>query len=161
MKIYFNLLLLGILCMSILSCTTPPAEKASVPDLAQVKAEIQAMEDAYAVASNAKDADAVVAYYAEDAVNMPNNKPEVVGKAAILKRIIADMAKDTTGSTDVYKVQDIWAAGDLVVEAGNSTSTDASGVVTTGKYISIFEKRDGKYICIRDIWNNDAPNENK
>ena len=25
----------------------------------------------------------------------------------------------------------------------------------TSKYMSLFEKRDGKYICIRDIYNND------
>ena len=35
--------------------------------------------------------------------------------------------------------------------------TDATGKVTyTGKYMAIWEKRDGKYICLRDISNDDA-----
>ncbi len=35
---------------------------------------------------------------------------------------------------------------------------DASGVtVDTGKYIGVFEKRDGKWGYIRDTWNSDNP----
>ena len=34
------------------------------------------------------------------------------------------------------------------------------GTVTTGKYVSVFEKRDGKYICIRDIYNSDQKENN-
>jgi len=30
-------------------------------------------------------------------------------------------------------------------------------VAASGIYMSIFEKRDGKYVCIRDIWNSDMP----
>ncbi len=160
MKINSILLVIGVLCLFTLSCTAPVAEEAPALDLNQIKAEIQAMEDAYAAADNAKDADAVAVFYADDAVSLPNNAPPTVGKAAILERTKAEMAKDTTGATNVYKVQDIWAAGNLVVEVGKSTSTDASGVVTTGKYVAIYEKRDGKYICIRDIWNRDAPQKN-
>lgn len=51
---------------------------------------------------------------------------------------------------------DVFAAGDLVVETGKCTFKDASGaVIRTGKYLSLFEKRDGKYVCIRDIYNDD------
>lgn len=32
-------------------------------------------------------------------------------------------------------------------------------VETTGKYISVFERRDGTLVCIRVIWNNDAPSD--
>ncbi len=39
----------------------------------------------------------------------------------------------------------------------NGYTKDASGkVIRTGKYMAIWEKRDGKYICIRDIYNDDA-----
>ena len=138
------------------SCNTPAAETAPALDMDQVKTEIQAMEDAYAVAQNAKNADGVVVYYADDAVNMPDNKPIVVGKANILARIKAEMEADTSGTTTTFKVLDLYTGGNLVVEAGSSTSTDKDGKVTTGKYISVFEKRNGKYICVRDIWNSDA-----
>jgi len=34
---------------------------------------------------------------------------------------------------------------------------DAAGKVTaTGKYMAVWEKRDGKWLCIRDIGNEDA-----
>jgi ketosteroid isomerase-like protein len=44
-----------------------------------------------------------------------------------------------------------------VTEIGTAISKDASGkVIRTGKYMAVWEKRDGKYICIRDIYNSDA-----
>ena len=150
-----------IICSSILlfsfSSCAPPAEKAAPMDMAKVKAEIQAMEDAYAKAQNAKDADGVVVYYADDAVNMPNNAPEVKGKAAILNRVKSEMASDSSGNTIVFEIMELIPAGDYVIEVGKSISTSPSGEKSTGKYMSILTQRDGKYVCIRDIWNNDAP----
>jgi len=157
----FSLICMLLFCAY--SCTPPADEEApaaaAVPalDLTQVKAEIQAMEDAYAAGLAAKDAEAVVAYYADDAVSMGNNEPSSVGKAAILERIKADIAADTTGGSVVFEVQEIMAAGDYIIEVGKSTSTDADGNQTNGKYVSILEKRNGKYVCIRDIYNEDAP----
>ena len=151
------LLIASALCLAILSSTAPVTEQAPALDMDKIKTEIQALEDAYAAAENAKNAEAVLAYYADDAVNMPNDKPSVVGKKAILARIKEDMAGDTTVSTIVFKVMDIKASGNHVVEVGSSTITGAGGKVSTGKYMSVFEKRDGKYACIRDIWNDDAP----
>ncbi len=44
------LLVFGVLRFSIVSCTTPtPPEPLAAPDLAQIKTEIQAMEDAFTV----------------------------------------------------------------------------------------------------------------
>jgi len=148
-----------IFLVGILSCNPPVAEETAAIDLTQAKAEIQAMEDAFAAGLKNKDAEAVVAYYSDDAVNMSANEPTAVGKPAILARMQANMAKDSTESTEVFEVLELIPAGDYLIEVGKSTSTEADGKVSTGKYISIFEKRDGKYVCIRDIWNNDAPKE--
>ena len=132
------------------------AEQPTKPDLAQIRTEIQALEDAYAAGLNTKDANAVIAYYAEDAVSMVNNAPVASGKEALLKMAQDDIASDTTNSTVSFETVDIFAAGDLVVETGKSTYTDSKGNVTkTAKYMALFEKRDGKYICIRDIYNED------
>jgi len=50
----------------------------------------------------------------------------------------------------------VYAAGDLVVETGKGTIKDLTGtVVMTSKYMSLFENRNGKYLCIRDCYNND------
>lgn len=151
-----NLLLaLAVSLFALASCQqTPPPPPA--PDLAKIRSEIQAMENAFADAWNAKNAAAVVAYYSDDAVSLADKSSILTGKEAILKRIEADFASDTTKTTASFEVMDVFASGDLVVETGKSSFKDATGaVVNTGKYISLFEKRNGKYLCIRDCYNGD------
>jgi ketosteroid isomerase-like protein len=154
-----NLSLITCLAVTLLfffSCTTPPAEP--TVDMESVKAEITAMEAAFTEASNAKDVDALLAYYADDAKSMAPNKPTLVGKDAIKADLMEDMASDTTATTSTMAVTDLWAAGNIAVETGTWTVTDEGGkVVNKGKYMSLFENRDGKYVCIRDIWNTDMP----
>ncbi len=149
-----NLLLaLAVSLFALASCqqTPPPA-----PDLAKIRSEIQAMENAYAEAWNARNAAAVMAYYADDAVSLANNSPILTGKEAILKDLEKTFASDTSQITMSLEVTDIYAAGDLVVETGKGTFKNPSGTaVMTSKYMSLFEKRNGKYLCIRDCYNND------
>src|ERR1043165_10108838 len=73
---------------------------ATAVDLEKIKPEIQAMEDAYAAAEKAKDADKVVAYYSDDAISYGRNSMPVVGKAAIKEAIAKRLATDTTGNTN-------------------------------------------------------------
>jgi uncharacterized protein (TIGR02246 family) len=153
----FSLLFAALVAIAVstTSCQQAAKEPAK-PDLAQIRTEIQALEDAYAAGLNARDANAVIAYYADDAVSMVNNAPVASGRDALLKMAQDDIARDTTNTTVTFEVVDIFAAGDLVVETGKATDKDADGnVVKTGKYMSLFEKRDGKYVCIRDIYNED------
>jgi uncharacterized protein (TIGR02246 family) len=155
----FKPMLLAILAMSWFACAQQPhTHEEEKPDIAALTKTFQEMEDAYARAQSAKDAEGVMAYYADDARNMPNSQPVVSGKAAILNRIKKDMATDTSNNVTTFEVLEVFAAGDLAVEIGKSTTKAPDGeVVMTGKYMSLFEKRDGKYVCIRDIWNNDMP----
>jgi hypothetical protein len=46
---------------------------------------------------------------------------------------------------------DLFADGDLLVEIGSWTNTDKSGEVKKGHYMSVFQNRNGKYTCIRDM----------
>jgi len=152
------------LCLFVIGCSAPapkPVETPVVvetkPDMAAVKAEIQALENAWAAADNARDANAVATFYADDAHSMSNDKPTIVGKAAILEDMHAGLAKKAVGTTVVYKTQEVFGDENTVTELGISTVTDAAGkVILTGKYMAVWEKRDGKYICIRDIYNNDV-----
>ena len=138
------------------SCTT--AEKEEDLDMAKVKVEIQAMEDAYAAGEKAKDADAVAAYYSDDAISYSRNKQPISGKAAIRDNIANNIANDTTGNYNIYKVVDLFAEGNTAVEIGSWTEFDASGnEKENGNYMSYFEKRDGKYICVRDMSTTTAP----
>jgi ketosteroid isomerase-like protein len=123
-----------------------------------VKMKIQAMEDAYAKAENAKNVDGIVVYYASDAQSMADDEPTRVGMDAIKAGLKKDMEKDTTGRVVSFETTGVWAAGNYVTETGTSTFKDKDGkVLSTGKYMTLFELRDGKYVAIRDIWNRDAP----
>jgi len=127
------------------------------PDNEKLKAEIQALENEWANADNARDVNALAAFYSEDAVSMSNNKPMLTGNAAIKKDMETSMAKRVKGTTIAYDVLDAYGCDNYVTEVGKTTRKDSTGKVTyTGKYMALWEKRDGKWICIRDISNDDA-----
>jgi len=138
------------------ACSTP--KKAETLDMEKIKVEIQAMEDAYAAGEKAKDADAVAAYYSDDAISYSRNKQPLSGKAAIRDNIANNIAKDTTENYNVYKVVDLFAEGNTAVEIGSWTEFDSSGnEKENGNYMSYFQKRDGKYICVRDMSTTTSP----
>ena len=139
-----------------ISCQSTVQEEQG-PDLDQLRSELQEMENAYASAAIARDAESVVNYYAEDAKSLPQNEPMIDGKSAILENLKQNYEDATNGSEITFDVVEVFAAGNLVIEIGKSTETDSDGNIITGKYMSLFENRDGKLVCIRDIWNNDAP----
>lgn len=143
------------------SCKQAPAtEAAAAMNMDSVKAKIVALEAAYAAGSNSKNVDAVAAYYAADAESMANNEPTRVGMDAIKAGIKREMAADTMGNTISFETTGVWADGKYATETGKSISKDKDGkVVYTGKYMTLFELRDGKYIAIRDMWNDDAKHE--
>jgi ketosteroid isomerase-like protein len=133
------------------ACSTKEKEEEAL-DMEQVKIEIQALEDAYAAGEKAKDAAAVANYYSENAVSYSRNKEPIKGKAAIQESIAMSIASDTTGNYNVYKIVDLFAAGDTAVEVGSWTEFDVDGnELQNGNYMSYFEKRDGKYLCVRDM----------
>lgn len=138
------------------SAPCPPPPEVEEIDMEAVKAEIGAMEAAYQAASNAKDTEGLLAYYADDAQSFPPNKEARVGKEAM--RAAMNENPSTGNGSMTLSTLDIWADGDLAVETGTYTDLDSTGAVaSTGVYMSIFEKRDGKYVCVRDIWNSDMP----
>lgn len=145
--------LLGVLTSIVLMFTACSTVEKPVPlDMANVKAEIQAMEDAYAAAEKAKDADGVAAYYSEDAISYSRNTQPVSGRSAIRDKIAKRIANDTLGKYNVYKVVDLFAEGNSAVEIGSWTEFNTEGTETeNGYYMSYFEKRDGKYKCVRDM----------
>jgi len=142
----------SVAAILLLTLSCQPAK----PDLAQIRTEIQALENGYADGLNSKDANAVVVYYADDAVSMPNDQPVVYGHDALIKMIQQDIANDTMNTVVSFETVDVFAAGELVTETGKAIYKDTDGnVVKTSKYMSLFEKRNGKYVCIRDIYNQD------
>ena len=157
-RLLFGALLAPALCLFYACAPGETHQHAPEINMDSVKAQIMAMEAVYADASNAKDVDGVAKYYASDAESMANDEPTRVGMDAIKAGIKRDFESDTTGTVISFATTGVWAAGNYAVETGTSTSKDKAGnIVRTGKYMTLFELRDGKYIAIRDMWNNDAP----
>lgn len=139
---------------------TTTVETATV-DKDKIKAEIEALETAYAKAMNAGDAEAVAAYYSDDAVSYSQNKKPASGKAAILDMLKKDV-DESKGMTIGFTTNEVHASndGNQVVELGSYKVVDAGNTPKhTGNYMAVFEKRDGKYICVRDMSASDMPQE--
>ena len=134
---------------------TAPVPPAIVP--VQVKAEIVAIETAWAAALNSKDINALMAIYADDAVSMPDGEPIVSGKAAIRVHQEKEFAGKPSFASIAFETLDVYAQGDVATEVGITKYLDAAGKeMGRGKYFAVFEKRDGKYLCIREIYNKDS-----
>jgi ketosteroid isomerase-like protein len=141
------------------ACNAKKAES-SLPavDKEQIKKEIQAKEDEFAAIFNSGEIKNI-GYYADDAVSFSQNKPALVGKDAIVEYYRANLDSLTQNrisftTNEVFVQND----GSLVVEIGYYKVVDPSdAVVNSGNYISIFEKRDGRYVCIRDMSTSDLP----
>lgn len=136
--------------------TETTTAEAAKPDMATIKAEIQAVETEWAAATTAKDISKVMTFYADDAVEMNDDEPMHVGKAAIQQALAKSMATRKAGTTVSFETMDVYGDGNVVTEVGKTTTKDAAGkLVNSGKYVGVFEKRDGRYVCIRDINNED------
>lgn len=139
--------------------TTGDAASTQEPakDLSQLKTEIQELENAWAAAHNAKDIDALLAMYTDDAVSMSNDDPSIVGKDALKKSMEEEFVK-SDNMTHSYETMEVFGNEDTVTEIGKSTHKDADGnVVSTGKYMAVWVKQGDTYLCARDIYNRDAP----
>ena len=137
---------IAITALILSACST--TEQKEVLDMDKVRLEIQAMEDA----------DAVAAYYSDDAISYSRNTEPLSGKAAIRDNIANNIAKGTEGNYNVYTVVDVFAEGDTAIEVGSWVEFDPSGKeVDNGNFMSYFQKRDGKYVCVRDMSTTTSP----
>ena len=131
--------------------------EAVATDMSQVRAAIEKIENDWAAALTKKDIDALMALYADDAITMQNDAPSLKGKAAIREQQQKEFAAPARYASISFQTQDIYGTADEVTEVGTSTEKDATGnVIRTGKYMAVFQKRNGNYLCIREIYNRDA-----
>lgn len=152
---------LGIITCLLIACQPKKEEAAPAPvvDKEKIKAEIVALETVMAEMYNMRSA-ASEEYYAEDATSFSQNQPPKVGKFAIDKAIKEDLLTLPKGARISFSVNDIYPSsdGNLVVEIGSSQVTSANNeIIFKGNYMSVFEKRDGKYVCVRDMGASDMP----
>jgi uncharacterized protein (TIGR02246 family) len=127
------------------------------PDMSKIKDEIQALNTAWANAANAKDAATILDLYADDAISMPDDAPALAGKSAIQKDMEADFASSRIRKTVTYETVEVFGDEKRVTETGTVIAKDATGKVAyTEKYMTLWEKRNGRWQVIRDIYNHDS-----
>jgi len=82
----------------------------------------------------------------------------LIGKEAIVE--FYKSAINSTSSKISFTSKDIFISndGNQVVEIGYFKVVDSTNTpVNTGNYMSLFEKRNGKYVCVRDMSASDMP----
>lgn len=149
-----------VLIMSLMvACNQKKEVPAVMVDKEAIKTEIQAMENAFAEAYNNGTTDGIN-YYAEDAISFSNGKMPLEGKKAIHESMKTELLTFPKGAKIAFETQEIHPSndGNMIVEIGGYKVTDSTGTkLNSGHFMSLFEKKDGKYICIRDMGNSDMP----
>jgi ketosteroid isomerase-like protein len=153
-----NSLLLGSVATWLFACNSTPEKPAAVTvDKEQIKKEIQAKEDTFASLYNTNETRSI-GYYADDATSFYQNRAPLVGKQAIVEFLKSDLANNTNRisfqTNEVFPSND----GNMVVEIGYYKVVDSTNTpVNTGNYMVMFEKRNGRYVSVRDMSASDMP----
>jgi ketosteroid isomerase-like protein len=137
-----------------LACNTKKEDaEVFVVDKAQIKKEIQAKEDLFAATYNAGEKKEI-GYYAEDAISFPQNRAPLVGRQAIVEYLIDDLDSRNNSNKISFTTNEVFVSNDgiQVVELGFYKVVDTTNtIVNSGNYMSLFEKRDGQYVSLRDM----------
>jgi ketosteroid isomerase-like protein len=138
--------------------------KTAAPDTAGDEVAARAVNVAWYKAYNAGDGAAVAALYAEDAVLNAPGAPAARGMAPIRDYYLKNAADTAAAGLALVDdpSSDVGVSGDLAWQSGTFKITDKSGaVVDAGKYITVFQRKNGKWMIIRDTWNSDTPPASK
>ena len=147
-------------CLILLMSSCNNSEEKSAPvsvDKEQIKREIQARENEFAEIYNSGELKKI-GYYADDAITFYQNMPPIKSQAERLESLKPDSNSDSNKIS--FKTNEIFASndGDQVLEIGSYTVVDSTNtIVGSGNYMSLFEKRDGQYVCLRDMSASDMP----
>ena len=146
-----------LIMLGVFSNCMPPVALAT--GTSEDEAAIRANSGSWPVAHNAGDIDRMVALYADDAVLLPPDAPAVTGRAAIRKYLTEDVASTKAAQIRIKDLKSsVGISGNLGWHVGHFAVVDAAGkTLGTGKYSEVWRKTDGKWVMIRDMWNNDAP----
>jgi ketosteroid isomerase-like protein len=156
----FNGVLILFAMQLFVACNPKKAEpEKPIVDIEQIKKEIQAKENDFAELYNSgeiKD----IGYYAEDATTFYQNRAPLVGKTAIVEFLKSDINSNSNKISFTTNEVFVSNDGEQVVEVGYYSVVDSTNTpINTGNYMSLFVKRDGKYVSLRDMSASDKPLE--
>jgi ketosteroid isomerase-like protein len=142
----------------IFACNEKKEEPAAIViDKEKIKNEIQAKEDAFANLYNNGEFKKI-GYYADDATSFFQNRPPLVGREAILAFLRSDIMSNADKIS--FKTNEVFISndGNQVVEVGSFKVVDSlNNPFNSGNYISLFEKRNGNYVVLRDMSASEMP----
>jgi ketosteroid isomerase-like protein len=157
MKKNIGMAVVPVIGFTMLFACNSKEEAPAAVDKDAIKTEIQAKENEYADLYNSGEIKKI-GYYAEDAITFFQNRKPLQGfkeREAFLK---ADLDSNTNRIS--FTTNEVFPSTDgiQVVEIGHYIVTDSTkNVINTGNYMSLFEKRNGKYVCLRDMSASDIP----
>ena len=138
----------------VIACSPKKAEPVAVViDKDQIKKEIQAIENRFASVYAYRNIDSLT-YYADDAVSYFVGQKPIAGKDAIHQFIAAELLDFPEGAKLINETLEIFVTddGNNVAEVGAYKMVDSAGVILqNGHFFSFFAKRNGKYVCTRDM----------
>jgi len=150
---------LALAALAFLSLSTSGCRSTSCADFAEGDhGKLESAARAFEAGCNSKNWDAVAALYAEDAVLMPPNMPDVQGKQAIREFFVAfppvsDMRLDC---------KEIKGCGDMAYVAGTYSMTvhppGSPAVKESGSFLEVHRRQaDGSWPIVRDMFHANQP----
>ncbi len=150
--IFFKGVISGCIFSLVLACNSKTGGSSiSQAEKEQIKKEIQARENEFSEVYNSGELKNI-GYYADDAIIYYQNMAPLVGKDAIIKFLRSDL--DSNTNTISFTTKEVYPSndGNQVVEIGYFELKDSAHIIiNTGNYMTLFEKRDGRYVSIRDM----------
>jgi uncharacterized protein (TIGR02246 family) len=145
--------LVALLCMP--GCGTSAPKDTRAAD----ESAIRDLDAQWAKAAAAKDVDAAVGYYSDDASLLAPNEPIASDKQSIRTVWSSMLGSDTSLNWQASKVE-VARSGDLAYVMGvyQLTTTDpkAKPVADRGKFVEVWKKQaDGNWKTVADIFNSD------
>jgi uncharacterized protein (TIGR02246 family) len=159
-RTFFSFVTALLVVAFLAACSTP--KPAPPPDTrAADEAAIRAAVIDWSAASQAKDVNKAVSFYADDAVQLADKGPLVKGKENIRKGWEEMLALQGPGLTFATTAVEVARSGDLAYEYGtyDFATKDKNGKITDekGKYVVVWKKQaDGSWKVAVDIDNPDA-----
>lgn len=153
-----NLALTALRRAALLALAALPLFAAAATPQEYFSAQTHAWADAYNTGT-AENAAKIVAMYADDAVLMPPDALPSAGHDAMFAYLVKDMAGVHAAGVSLHMGADESAVvGDMGWHSGAYFVQNSAGkAIATGKYVEVWQKIDGQWLIVRDIWNSDAP----
>ena len=138
-----------------------PETSSQVSTDAEDVAAIRSSFSAYVAAFNTGEANALPAFFTDDAIWLPPNAPAIVGREAIRSFVQNNNEQFTEELTAEVVEADVagdWAFLRMTYGATMTPKTGGESMELSGKWVNIWRRQpDGSWKIYREIWNTNQP----